>query len=433
MALAFHPYADIFELIEGSEFSGLVEDVRRYGLRERIVIYQDKVLDGRNRYRAAIAACVIDDDDSPADRPMVFQQFVPSVDGDPLAFVISKNVHRRHLTISQRAYAMAEAEGFRHGGLRVKQDANLRLEPETRSDLAAKGHVSERSISSAATVRDHGVDDLKTAVKRGGIAVSTAERIARLDPEEQVEKVRLLPKGARAIMGSRQEPDDSLDYFPTPPWATRALFERVLPALGNPHICSAWEPACGEGHIANVLLEYVPLVRATDIFDYGYGDAIMDFLDPSARMSPAPDFIITNPPFGDKAVAFVLNALERASVGVAMFFRLQWIPTKGRYESLFRDNPPTLVAFFTERVPIIKGEWDPTASTATDYIWLVWLHGATPQAPFWIPPGQREALTRPDDRERFTAHPVIKARSKLANDGSPINPETGEILGEAAE
>jgi hypothetical protein len=56
--------------------------------------------------------------------------------------------------------------------------------------------------------------------------------------------------GARAIMGSRVEPDDSLGYFPTPPWATRALMERVLPTLDICELGATWEPACGEGHMA---------------------------------------------------------------------------------------------------------------------------------------------------------------------------------------
>jgi hypothetical protein len=62
--------------------------------------------------------------------------------------------------------------------------------------------------------------------------------------------------GARAIMAARQEPADSLDFFPTPPFATRALIERALPALGIGRTdlldMAAWESACGEGHMALV-------------------------------------------------------------------------------------------------------------------------------------------------------------------------------------
>lgn len=232
--------------------------------------------------------------------------------------------------------------------------------------------------------------------------------------------------GARALMGSRHEPDDSLDYFPTPPWATRALMQHVMPAVGliGKRFESVWEPACGEGHIAEVLREYSDSVYATDIHDYGYNDSVADFLRP--EISCDVDWIITNPPFGDKAEAFVLRAIDMANVGVAMFFRLQWIPTAGRYNRIFGPKPPTLVAFFSERVPLVKGRWDPLASTATDYVWLVWVKGKKPLPPLWIPPGQREALSEPDDIGRFTARPV-KHRVSLTEQTPLHDPVTGEI------
>lgn len=228
------------------------------------------------------------------------------------------------------------------------------------------------------------------------------------DPSEAI-----LPNGARAIMGSRVEPSDSLDYFPTPPWATRALIERVFDDRGlglpaGPVLKTVWEPFCGEGHIAEVLWEYGCEVFASDIFDYGYGDALIDFLCDPPTIAPEVDWIISNSPFGDKCETSVLYALQRARVGVAMFVPLRWLETIGRYERVFRDQPPTLIAFFAERVNLCKGRWEPDGSTATAYIWLVWIHGAEPRAPFWIPPGCREALTRSDDAERFTQHPVKK-------------------------
>ena len=223
--------------------------------------------------------------------------------------------------------------------------------------------------------------------------------------------------GARAVMGSRQEPDDSLDYFPTPPWATRALVEHVFPHLERRGYCKwqhAWEPACGEGHIAEVLREYFRTVIASDIHDYGYGDRTVDFLGPEILRGA--DWIITNPPFGDLGEAFVLKALNLAGVGVAMFMRVQWLDSIGRYGRIFKPVPPTLIAFFAERVNLCKGRWDPDGSTATAYMWLVWLKGDQPRAPFWIPPGCRESLTRPDDAVRFTASPVRKAKPNAEAD-----------------
>ncbi|MEX1103142.1 MAG: hypothetical protein WED87_02760, partial [Dehalococcoidia bacterium] len=216
--------------------------------------------------------------------------------------------------------------------------------------------------------------------------------------------------GARSVMSSRQEPDDSLDYFPTPPWATRALIEVVLPHIGVTRLGQVWEPACGEGHMSGVLEEYpdrIDTVVASDIHDYTVDGRMppawwrtLDFLDPEAAEdgTPAVHWIITNPPFGDKAIDFVLRGLDLAHVGVAMFFRTQWaVEGVERYERLFQKNPPTLFAPFVERVPLAKGRYDPDGTTATAYCWLVWATGEEPRAPLWIPPGQRKNLELGDD------------------------------------
>lgn len=241
--------------------------------------------------------------------------------------------------------------------------------------------------------------------------------------------------GARSTMGSRQEPDDSLDYFPTPPWATRALAHHVMPIVGQAgkRLGVAWEPACGEGHIAEILAEYADEVIATDVFDYGYG-TVQDFLQTDIK-PPGVDWIVTNPPFGEVALDFVRRSLSMLDhgvvrVGVAMFFRSQWaVEGVERYDEIFRDRPPTVCAFFTERVNLCKGRWEPGGSTATAYCWLVWIRNdrAGPQRlklprMFWIPPHCRKELSKPDDAERFTAHPVIRKQSE-----SPHDPITGEI------
>lgn len=199
-----------------------------------------------------------------------------------------------------------------------------------------------------------------------------------------------------AVMAQRALPRKyGLDFFPTPPWATRALFVHVLPSIGvTTREASAWEPACGEGHMSAVIEEFCGPVIATDIHDYSSGDRskwppgwfrLQDFLDERAE-HPVVDWIITNPPFRT-AVDFTLLAIGRANVGAAMLVRTQWIEGKARYERLFRERPPTVFAPFVERVPMVKGRLDKTASTATSYCWLVWRREAAPAAKLvWIPP-----------------------------------------------
>src|SRR5689334_17430801 len=91
--LQFHPLANVFPLIEGDEFKALVEDIREHGVLEPIWLYEGKILDGRNRYRAYQAAFPDADEDPP------FREYL---DDKPVEFVISLNLKRRHLNESQR-------------------------------------------------------------------------------------------------------------------------------------------------------------------------------------------------------------------------------------------------------------------------------------------------------------------------------------------
>jgi len=87
--LKFHSLADVFPLMEGAEFDELVADIKAHGLREPITIFEGKILDGRNRYRACREAGV--------------QVKVKDFEGDdPVAFVISANIHRRHLSAEKK-------------------------------------------------------------------------------------------------------------------------------------------------------------------------------------------------------------------------------------------------------------------------------------------------------------------------------------------
>lgn len=198
----------------------------------------------------------------------------------------------------------------------------------------------------------------------------------------------------------RQALARKLDYFPTPPWATRALMEFVLPQLGlSSNLGSVWEPAAGEGHMSRVLDEYTPHVAATDIHPWGGArDGHGDFLaSPDRRIV---NWIVTNPPFG-AAQAFVLAALARSFDGVAILARSSWAEGVGRYRDLFGPHPPAAVAQFSERVPMTLGRWDPAEKTSTAYAWFVWLHhDRAPCRHLWIPPC-RAALTRRSDVGRF--------------------------------
>jgi hypothetical protein len=149
--------------------------------------------------------------------------------------------------------------------------------------------------------------------------------------------------------------------------------------------------------MSKVLKEYFGEVQSSD-YDYGYG-AVRDYLKHPYKIDCC-DWMITNPPFR-LAEDFILKSLRLAREGVAILARTVFLESVGRYERIFTHNPPTVVAQFTERVPILKGRLDKSASTATGYCWLVWKRKKRKTEPrlVWIPPC-RKALEREGDYDR---------------------------------
>lgn len=93
MDLQFHPIANCFPLIDGTEFDELVDDIRHNGVREPVILFEGLILDGRNRYRASKIAevdCPLEIYDGP----------------DPVGYAVSLNLRRRHMTEGQRAWAV---------------------------------------------------------------------------------------------------------------------------------------------------------------------------------------------------------------------------------------------------------------------------------------------------------------------------------------
>lgn len=213
-------------------------------------------------------------------------------------------------------------------------------------------------------------------------------------------------KDNRSVVARRSEPANSLDFFPTPPWATRAFMAEIRQVAGGlgwiSDSESIWEPACGEGHMAAVLAETNPVV-ASDIFPYGYG-AEIDFLELAPRQLVEPDWVITNPPF-NIGLQFIECAMSVARRGVAVLVRLSFLEggeRSGRYE-FFKANPPTCLFIHAGRVPMHKGRWEVNGSTATAYCWLVWRKNTRPIPPVWIRPDAKLVYSRRDDAVRFGA------------------------------
>lgn len=203
-----------------------------------------------------------------------------------------------------------------------------------------------------------------------------------------------------AVMQQRSEPHDSLDDFPTPPWATRALCEWLVAnwclERDDWRDFTCREPAANRGHMVRPLREYFGHVEASDVHDYGHGFAQADYLYPLPLRQV--DWTITNPPFR-LAEAFIARAAATSAMGVAMLTRVAFLEGVGRYQRLFARNPPSHVLQFTERVVMHKGRLAPDGSSATAYAWLVWIEGEEGTRFDWLAPC-RKRLEQPGDYER---------------------------------
>lgn len=189
----FHPLAQLFPMIEGEAFASLVEDVRANGVRRPVVMLDGMILDGRNRYLAAREAGV----------------GFPVVDftgDDPVAFVVSENIHRRHLTESQRAMVAAKVAKLPKGSNQHPgASADLRTLPSA-AEAAAQLSVSTRMVESARAVERDGAPELVAAVTAGEITVSAAAEVAKLPETEQAEIVAKGPEAVRAAAKEARAP-----------------------------------------------------------------------------------------------------------------------------------------------------------------------------------------------------------------------------------
>lgn len=203
------------------------------------------------------------------------------------------------------------------------------------------------------------------------------------------------------------DPRRGLDFFPTPPWATRAFLDLALPlvAVDLAHQ-SVWEPCCGEGHMAAVLGErFGGGVHSSDVYPHGYG-GVGSFVGLGgldldiARCPWRPDWIITNPPF-NLAVEVAERALAEARYGVALLVRTLWIESAERFD-LFSRHQPTLMATYAERVPLTEMRWDPEASSATSYSWIVWAKSSGETVPAFGMPSWRTVIIPPICRDKYS-------------------------------
>lgn len=190
--MEFHDYANVFPLMDNDELTRLAEDIKQNGLHEPIVIYEGKILDGRNRARAC-------------QRINIAPTRTTYNGSDPVGFVVSKNLHRRHLNESQRAMVAAKVANLKHG-----QRADYKRENEDRPigqsavsiDGAAKMvNVGTQSVIRAKRILSQGTEkdikDIESGVKK---VSSLAEKL----PKQKRKKAPISNKRASDIANAKK-------------------------------------------------------------------------------------------------------------------------------------------------------------------------------------------------------------------------------------
>lgn len=193
-----HPIANIFPMMNADELAGLVADIKQNGLREELIFWKDQLIDGRNRIKACEIAGV-----DWAGHALELDE-----DTDPVAYVISHNLHRRHLDPGQKSLIGARlrrffdeqakermSEGGKSAGNGREKKGVENLPPPTKARDAAGASVgvSGKLIDAATTVLKHGSKDLIAKVESGEVAVSKAAKIAKTVAKPQQVKAATEP------------------------------------------------------------------------------------------------------------------------------------------------------------------------------------------------------------------------------------------------
>lgn len=177
MALTQHPLSAAFPSMSDADFQALKDDIENNGQREPVIVLDGMVLDGWHRYRACV------------DLGIKATQFTYS-EGDPVGFVLSHNLHRRHLSASQRAAAVVACNSWApaHRTKKVEPSSTL---SKTNAELAKTANVTPRTITDAKAAHKAGLTD---AVKQGAMTAKEAAAVARGKPAEAPSKPATKPK-----------------------------------------------------------------------------------------------------------------------------------------------------------------------------------------------------------------------------------------------
>ena len=202
-----HPYAELFPLHnEGPEFFAFSDDIKEHGQREKIVMFDDKVLDGRRRERACRRAGV---------EPK-YTEF-KGTEEQALAFVISKNLHRRHLGEGERALIAGRIITAKKGRPTVYEKTDnsavgaIIEKPLTVGKAAEMLNVSDDDAKKGKKIVEKGTEELQKAVADGTLSVTDAAKVASEPAKVQDAAVKKVRGKKAKTAAAAVEPDDEDD------------------------------------------------------------------------------------------------------------------------------------------------------------------------------------------------------------------------------
>ena len=183
---------------------------------------------------------------------------------------------------------------------------------------------------------------------------------------------------------------DGPDFFPTPAWATHALIDNET------FDGDIWECACGDGAMSRVLQQTGQPVYSSDLYDHGYGDVGIDFLQTTRSAAN----IVTNPPF-NSAEGFVAKALKQAERKFALLLRLAFLEGGNRHDTIFAVRPPSRVGVFSERITFYPPGVEVKGTGTTAYAWFVWDKNA--------PAGTQLKHLKPGYKARYSRSVILSS------------------------
>lgn len=184
MSLMQHPLSAAFPSMNEADYLALKDDIDEYGQREPIIMFEGMVLDGWHRYRACVEIGI---------EPTKFN-FAADKE-DPVAFVLSHNLHRRHLSASQRAAAVVACSAW-HPARRPNKVETISTLPKTNAEMAKAAQVTPRTITDAKAAHQAGLTD---AVKSGAMTVNEAAKVARGKPAKKSKPAKKKPPQQQAV------------------------------------------------------------------------------------------------------------------------------------------------------------------------------------------------------------------------------------------